>query len=66
MKHVASKEVVEQFRLLDKKIDAALNRIRQLKKENEQLRQRLEETIAAQQRAAQRLDDVLDKFDALT
>ncbi len=66
MKKGPDEDLIEQFRLLESRIDAALELIVRLKEENQELRGRLAEAERVQQKAVQRIDAVLDKIDVLT
>ncbi len=60
-----SPELVEQFRLLEARIDEAVRRIAQLKKDKQELEARLAEASRVRSEAARRIDDLIDKIDGL-
>ncbi|MEO0086215.1 MAG: hypothetical protein ABIK37_06235 [candidate division WOR-3 bacterium] len=59
------KELEAQFRLLEKKIDAALDMIGRLRREKKELEERLAEAARLRQEALQQLNALLDRIDAL-
>lgn len=65
MKHEPDPELVEQFRLLEAKIDEAAETIVRLRLENAELRRQLDAARQSRQQALERLDDVLDKLDTV-
>ena len=60
-----SPELVEQFRQLEAKVDEAVRLVVQLKKEKQELEDRLEETSRTRSEAVRRIDDLIDKIDSL-
>ena len=54
-----------QFRLLEKRIDAALDLVGRLRREKQELEARLAESAQPRHEAVRRLNEVLDKIDAL-
>uniref|UniRef100_A0A7C4GDT1 Cell division protein ZapB n=1 Tax=candidate division WOR-3 bacterium TaxID=2052148 RepID=A0A7C4GDT1_UNCW3 len=62
---VVDKELEAQFRLLEKKIDAALELIGRLRREKKELEERLAEAVRLRQEAVRQLNTFLDRIDAL-
>ena len=60
-----SSELVEQFRQFEARVDEAVRLITQLKQDKQELEARLEEAARARTEAARRIDDLIDKIDAL-
>lgn len=59
------KTLVEQFNLLEKKIDASLQLIARLKEEKRRLEERLSEEEKLRAEAVQVLNTIIDKIEAL-
>ncbi len=59
------KALVEQFNLLEKKIDAALDLISRLKKENRHLQEQLTEKEKLRAETVRLLNSIIDKIEAL-
>jgi hypothetical protein len=60
-----SPELVEQFRLVEVRVDEAVRLITQLKQDKRELEARLEEAARARAEAVRRIDDLIDKIDSL-
>jgi hypothetical protein len=60
-----SPELVEQFRQFEVRVDEAVRLIAQLKQDKRELETRLEEAARARAEAVRRIDDLIDKIDAL-
>jgi hypothetical protein len=60
-----SLELVEQFRQFEVRVDEAVRLIAQLKQDKRELETRLEEAARARAEAVRRIDDLIDKIDAL-
>lgn len=59
------KELEAQFRLLERKIDAALDMIGRLRREKAELAARLAEATRLRQEAVKQLNALLDRIDGL-
>lgn len=59
------KRLVEIFQSLEEKIDAAIELINKLRKENEQLRAKLTELENLRHTAQEKINNILDKIDTL-
>ncbi|MCL6465455.1 MAG: hypothetical protein K6T77_01715 [candidate division WOR-3 bacterium] len=59
------KRLIEQFNILEQKIDAAIKLINTLRKENEQLRAKITELENLRQSARTKINNILDKIDSL-
>ncbi len=59
------KRLIEQFNILEQKIDAAIKLITTLRKENEQLRAKITELENLRQAARTKINNILDKIDSL-
>ncbi|MBM3315650.1 hypothetical protein FJY71_07440 [candidate division WOR-3 bacterium] len=59
------KELAAQFRLLEKKVEAALELIGRLRREKQELEARLAEAERVRQEAVNQLNTFLDRIDAL-
>lgn len=59
------RRLVEIFQSLEEKVDAAIELINQLRKENEQLRAKLTELENLRHAAREKINNVLDKIDTL-
>jgi len=60
-----SPELVEQFRQFEARVDETVRLIAQLKRDKRELEARLEEATQTRTEAARRIDDLIDKIDAL-
>jgi len=58
-------ELVEQFRQLEARVDEAVRRIEQLRREKKDLEARLEEVTRTRTEALRRIDELIDKIDSL-
>ncbi|NPV14701.1 hypothetical protein HPY86_07195 [candidate division WOR-3 bacterium] len=59
------KRLVKEFDALEQKIDAAIELINQLRKENEQLRAKIIELENLQKVAREKINNILDRIDTL-
>ncbi len=57
--------LVNEFAALEQKIDAAIELINQLRKENEQLRAKIIELENLQKAAQEKINNILDRIDTL-
>jgi len=62
---IPSPELVEQFRLVEVRVDEAVRLITQLKQDKRELEARLEEAARTRAEAVRRIDDLIDKIDSL-
>jgi len=60
-----SPELVEQFRQFEVRVDEAVRLIAQLKQDKRELEARLAEAARTRSEAVRRIDDLIDKIDAL-
>ena len=60
-----SPDLVEQFRLVEARVDEAVRLITQLKQEKRELEARLDEAARARAEAVRRIDDLIDKIASL-
>ncbi|MEO0082046.1 MAG: cell division protein ZapB [candidate division WOR-3 bacterium] len=58
--------VVECFAELERRIEAAIGLVTRLREENRELARRLAEAEQSRKQAAERIDSVLDKLEAMT
>ncbi|MGQ9707282.1 MAG: hypothetical protein ACUVUR_00185 [bacterium] len=59
------KVVIEQFNVLEKRIDQALELINRLKQENRQLQERLNEVEKLRAEAIRQINTIIDKIETL-
>lgn len=65
MGELLDKELAQQLRLLEGRIDAALELIDRQRRENRKLQEKLAESLRIQKQVLERLNAVLDRIDHL-